>query len=34
MIRKTFKLDQSIRVIVSGTDKLFRTIDFILGIQF
>ncbi|MBE5988601.1 MAG: ribonuclease R [Paenibacillaceae bacterium] len=31
MTRKTFKLGQPIRVIVSGTDKLLRTIDFILG---
>ncbi len=32
--RKTFKLGQPIRVIVSGTDKLLRTIDFILGRDF
>ena len=34
MTRKTFKLGQPIRVIVSGTDKLLRTIDFILGRDF
>ncbi|MGC6176155.1 ribonuclease R [Lacrimispora sp. 38-1] len=34
MTRKTFKLGQPIRVIVSGTDKLLRTIDFVLGRDF
>jgi ribonuclease R len=34
MTRKTFKLGQPIRVVVSGTDKLLRTIDFTLGRDF
>ena len=29
MTRKTYKLGQPIRVVVEGTDKLLRTIDFI-----
>ncbi|WP_346917758.1 ribonuclease R [Lacrimispora sp.] len=34
MTRRTFKLGQPIKVIVSGTDKLLRTIDFILARDF
>lgn len=34
MTKKTYKLGQPIRVIVSGTDKLLRTIDFIPAVDF
>ena len=34
MTRKTYKLGQPIRVMVAGTDKLLRTIDFIPAKKF
>ena len=34
MTKKTYKLGQPIRVVVSGTDKLLRTIDFIPAVNF
>ena len=30
MTKKTYKLGQPVRVIVAGTDRLLRTVDFVL----
>ena len=31
MTKKTYKLGQPVRVTVSGTDRLLRTVDFVLA---
>lgn len=33
MSRKVYKLGQTVRVVVAGTDKLLRTVDFVLEIR-
>ena len=33
MSRKVYKLGQTVRVVVAGTDKLLRTVDFVLENQ-
>ena len=33
MSRKVYKLGQPVRVVVAGTDKLLRTVDFVLENQ-